>query len=356
MKLRARKTISGLAGAFALLPLLDHSADACSRVMWKTEKQGVFAARSMDWNELIEPRLALNPRGLKMDGGVNHPETWSSRFGSVVVLGANYGNAVMDGMNEKGLTGHVLYLHATKYEKRREKPGVSYVAVLRYILDNSATVNEALKSLNIVQIVPVPVRGKIFGIHIAMEDPTGDSAIIEFIRGRMIVHHGARYAVMTNDPPYAVAMKALRRYQSFGGDTPIPGNIESMDRFVRAAYFLKYLPQPKDSEQGVAYVFQIIHNVAAPVGAPYKGGLGETYPTWWITAADLTNQIYYFNMTENPNVTWVNLKALNFSSSHPALMLDPNNPALAGDVGRAFKPVASTQPDAGSAPGSRRPD
>ncbi len=345
MKLRVWKTLSILFGTFALLLLLEQATEACSRVTWKTDVQGVFAGRSMDWDELIDPQLVIYPRGLMMDGGVDGAAKWSSRFGSVVVLGANYGNAAMDGMNEKGLTGHVLYLHATQYEKRDTRPGVSYLVMLRYLLDNNATVAEALKSLEGAQVVPIPLHGKIFGTHIAIEDPTGDSAIIEFIRGKMVVHHGPQYAVMTNDPPYDLAMKELKRYKTFGGNKPIPGNIESIERFVRAEYFLKFLPQPKDSEQGAAFMFQIIHNVAAPFGAPYSGGLGEVYPTWWITAADLTNETYYFNMTQNPNVIWVNLKNQDFSSTQPVLVLDPKNPALVGDVGRGFKVHAGKQPD-----------
>lgn len=33
-----------------------------------------------------------------------------------------------------------------------------------------------------------------------LEDSTGDSAIIEIIDGKMVIHHGREYTVMTNDP------------------------------------------------------------------------------------------------------------------------------------------------------------
>ncbi|WP_026607015.1 linear amide C-N hydrolase [Methylocapsa acidiphila] len=344
MTSRLGKALFLLVSALALPSLLDHAARACSRVAWKTDSQGVFAGRSMDWDELIDPKLAIYPRGLAMEGGVDRPVKWSSRFGSLIVLGVNYGDAALDGMNEKGLTGHVLYLQATQYETRDQRPGVSYTMMLRYLLDNSATVAEALKALEAVQVVPIPLHGKLLGTHIALEDPSGDSAIIEFVKGKLVVHHGPQYQVMTNDPPYELAMKKLKQYETFGGKKPIPGNIESIQRFVRAQYFLKYLPQPKDPEQGAAFMFQIIHNVAVPFGAPYDGGLGGTYPTWWISAADLTNEVYYFGLTQNPNVIWADLKSLDFSSGRPVLVLDPKNPALVGNVGRGFQPEAGKQP------------
>lgn len=345
MKLRIWKATAILAGAAALTLLLEPVTQACSRIVWGTERQGVFAGRSMDWDELIDPRLVVYPAGLDMDGGIDRPVKWSSRYGSVIVAGANYGEAALDGMNEKGVVGHVLYLHATEYEKRDGRPGVSYLAMLRYLLDNSATVAEAVKSLEKVQVVPVPVRGNLFGIHVAIEDPTGDSAVIEFIDGKMVVHHGPQYAVMTNDPPYDQAMKELANYRTFGGDKPLPGSIESIDRFIRAQYFLKHLPQPESPQQGVAFMFQVMHTVAVPFGAPYGGGPRQTYPTWWITAADLTDRIYYFNMTQNPNVIWIDLKALNFSPSQPVLVLDPKDPALAGNAAPALQPLSKKRPE-----------
>jgi len=324
----------------ALVPLaqLQQAAQACSRVMWKTDRQGVFAGRSMDWDQIIDPRLVVYPRGLAVQGGVDNAATWTSRFGSVVVLGANYDDAAVDGMNEQGLTVHLLYLGATQYEQRDARPGVSGRVMLRFLLDTSATVVEALQRFAVIQVVPIPTGGQIIGAHLALEDASGDSAIIEFVDGKMVVHHGPQYTVMTNDPPYDVAIKELAQYHGFGGKKPIPGNIESIERFVRAAYFLKYLPQPRDPEQGVAFMFQVIHTVAVPFGAPYSGGRGETYPTWWITGADLTNRIYYFAMAQNPNVIWVKLDNLDFSPSQPELMLDPTNPSLTGDVGLGFRP------------------
>jgi penicillin V acylase-like amidase (Ntn superfamily) len=308
------KFFGALVGSMVLIAALHNGTDACSRVLWKTMHHGVFSARTMDWNVLFDPEMMIYPRGMKVTGALDqNAAKWTSRFGSLVVNGTNYDNAGVDGMNEKGLTAHLLYLNATKYEQRDARPGVSYFNWLRYVLDNNATVADALVCLQKVQVVPVPIHTIILGAHTAMEDASGDSAILEFVNGKMLVHHGPQYVVMTNDPTYDVAIRDLKNYQSFGGTKPLPGNIASFERFVRAEYFLKYLPQPKDREQGVAFVFQVIRNVAVPFGAPYAGGPGDIYPTWWLSAADLTDRIYYFSMTDSPNVVWVDVSKLNFS-------------------------------------------
>jgi penicillin V acylase-like amidase (Ntn superfamily) len=60
---------------------------------------------------------------------------------------------------------------------------------------------------------------------------------------------------------------------------------------VRAAYFLHYLPEPISLDEAVAGVVQLIANVSVPYGAPYADG--GVYPTWWLSAADLTNRTYF---------------------------------------------------------------
>jgi glycosyltransferase involved in cell wall biosynthesis len=53
------------------------------------------------------------------------------------------------------------------------------------------------------------------GAHLALEDPSGDSAIIEPIDGELVVHHGAEYTVMANSPAYDEQLANLSRYEGF---------------------------------------------------------------------------------------------------------------------------------------------
>lgn len=145
---------------------------------------------------------------------------------------------------------------------------------------------------------------EVIGTHVAIEDPTGDSAILEILDGKFVVHHGREYNVMTNDPPYDWQITHLEQYQDFGGSREIPSGIEGADRFVRLAYFTRHLPEPKSSYQGVGYALSAIHSVAVPFGAPYYGRGGEkgAYPTWWTSVTDLKNKRYYFNWAKGANI------------------------------------------------------
>lgn len=54
-------------------------------------------------------------------------------------------------------------------------------------------------------------RGHQATVHLALEDSTGDSAILEYINGKLVIHHGRQYQVMTNDPPYDQQLALLAK-------------------------------------------------------------------------------------------------------------------------------------------------
>jgi choloylglycine hydrolase len=319
-------------------------ANACSRVLWNDNGYSVLVGRTMDWPESTEPVLTLFPRGMERNGGMagkdvvvaDNPAKWTSKFGSLVTT--VYGIGTADGINEKGLGVHLLYLTATDYGPRDpSKPGLHAGLWTQYVLDNAATVAEALKLLEGVQIVMVEANGHKATVHLAMEDASGDSAIIEYIGGKPVIHHGRQYKIMTNDPTYdeQLALLAKQDFSKPTSDTPLPGNVNARDRFARAAYYSALLPKPKNDREAAASILAIARNVSVPFGAPYKGfGI---YNTEYRTAADLGNLRYFFELTTSPNVIWTDLATINLDAGQPVRLLDPDNIALSGDVSGQFK-------------------
>jgi choloylglycine hydrolase len=165
----------------------------------------------------------------------------------------------------------MLYLSATDFGARdANKPGVQAGLWAQYALDNAATVNEALEMLDKIQVVMVEARGHQANVHLALEDAGGDSAIIEYIAGKPIVHHGRQFTIMTNDPTYDQQLALLKKqdFSKPSSDMPLPGNVNPRDRYQRAAYYMALLPEPKDEREAVAGVFAIARNVSVPFGAP----------------------------------------------------------------------------------------
>lgn len=316
----------------------------CTRVLWNDNKTAVLTGRTMDWATSTDPWLYVFPRGMERDGGQlgpmavvqDNPARWTAQYGSIVT--AMYGLGSADGMNEKGLAAHLLFLNATNFGPRdANKPGLQAGLWAQFVLDTAATVSEALEVLETVQIVMIGARGRQATVHLALEDASGDSAIVEYIDGAPVVHHGRDYRIMTNDPSYdeQLTLLALQDFSHPSSQMPLPGNVNAVDRFQRAAYYSALLPEPKNEREAVAGVMAIVRNCSVPFGAPYKDfGI---YNTEYRTVTDLTNKRYFFELTSSPNVIWTELDKFDLERGAPVLGLNPDNIKLSGDVSAKFK-------------------
>jgi penicillin V acylase-like amidase (Ntn superfamily) len=323
-----------------------HSDGMCTRVLWNDNPHATVTARSMDWPTTTQPRLVAMPQGIEHDGqmlageplGFGNPFVWTSTHGSVVT--SIYGIGAVEGVNERGLGVHGLYLAATDFgERDAHLPGVHAGLWVQMLLDLAATVGEAVALLSTVQVRPVEIHGFRSNLHLAMQDASGDSAIVELVGGELSIHHGAQYTIMTNDPTFdeQLEMLAAMDFSAPTRDMPLPGNVNARDRFQRAAYYRALLPEPADIREAVAGVLAIVRNCSVPFGAPY-GEFG-VYNTEYRTVVDSTNRRYFFELTTSPNLMWVDLDAVDLSVGAPARQLDPDDIALSGEVSARLAPL-----------------
>lgn len=319
--------------------LIVSPAFACSRILLNAGQYHVVA-RTMDLYMPDHAKIVVYPRGIARNGASPTGESvkWTSKYGSATVNSLNAGTS--DGINEKGFAANLLYLHESQYEARDSRPGLSNIVVLQYLLDTSATVAEALDSLKKVQVVAGLASGRTWPLHISIADASGDSAVIEFVEGAMVVHHGAESNVMTNEPPLAWQLNNIKRYKYFGGKEALPGDIDPASRFVRAAAFLKTIPAPTDTQDALAKAYGIIKTVSVPVGADNTSSdiaSEDKWPTLWTTLADSTNKLYFFQAANSPNMFWVDLKKINLAKGSPVLSVSGGDAALSGEVSGKLK-------------------
>ena len=334
-----------LSAAAALVTMLAGagSAAACSRVLWADNGQAVVVGRNMDWFEDMRTDLWAFPRGIARSGLVgDNSIAWTSKYGSVAA--SVYAMGTADGINEKGLVANLLWLAESDYGQRDPKvPGLSLSLWVQYVLDNFATVAEAVAASEQghFQIVPLKVPGSdnIATVHLALADASGDFAIIEIVDGgKMRIHHGRAYTVMTNSPPFPQQLANLKQYEGFGGTAPLPGTTEAADRFVRAAYYVQNLLKPQDVRQTVAEILSVMRNVSQPFIRP-RPGHPEVSHTIWRTVADTTDRVYFFESTLSPNIVWVRLNDLDLGQGAPVRKLDlVHSGDLVGDVTASFAP------------------
>ena len=298
-------------------------ASACTRCLRLFADGNALVARSMDWVEDPGSEIWVFPRGMKRSGNAGPTSLqWTSRFGSVGV--SFYGVATVDGMNEKGLVANVLYLAESDYGKSvAGRPDTSIGGWAQYVLDSYATVAEAVAALEkepFTVVAPILPNGEPGTGHLAISDPTGDSAILEYIGGKLKIHHGREYQVMTNSPKFDEQLALTAYWKEIGGDTMLPGTVRASDRFVRASYYINAIPKDLTGARAIASVFSVIRNASAPLGitTPGKPNISSTI---WRTLYDAKNRTLYFDSATSPTVFWVPLEKVNLDPGAPVKRL-----------------------------------
>lgn len=270
----------------------------------------------MDWKEDTRSNIWIFPRGMERNGEVGKdPMRWKSKYGSVVT--SAYDICSTDGMNEKGLVANLLWLAESSYPQwNGEKPALSIAAWVQYMLDNFATVSEAVSEIekNTFDVVSdmMPDGTRMATLHLSISDATGDNAIFEYIDGKLNIHHNRSYQVMTNSPVFDQQLALDDYWKTIGGTTFLSGTNRAADRFVRASFYINAIPKTEDTRTALASVFSVIRNTSVPFGisTPDQPNISSTR---WRTVSDQKDKVYYFESTLYPNVFWVDFKDVDFS-------------------------------------------
>ncbi|MFC4891479.1 linear amide C-N hydrolase [Pseudofrancisella aestuarii] len=307
----------------------------CTRVLYQGSEDLVITARSMDWIDDMNTSLVILPPDTKYISSLgDNPLSWTSKYGSVSTFVYNIGSA--DGMNEKGLVANLLYLAESEYGHNSEAKDLSILQWLQLSLDLFATVAEAVDFFqsNKINIITGSLpNGKAGSVHLSLSDASGDSAIFEYIDGKLCIHHSREYTVMTNSPRYEEQLALCRYWKNINGTTFLPGSVSAADRFVRASFFLNAIPKTIAPNyitlvpgqlyhrQALASMFGVIRAVGVPLGIhdPEKPNLSSTI---YRTVSDHKNLVYYFESATVPSAFWVKLNNINFDKINSPLILE----------------------------------
>lgn len=316
-------------------------ADACTRAVF-IGKNDVITARSMDWKSDIGTNLWIFPNKVARNGLAGpHSIQWTSKYGSVIASG--YDISSTDGVNEKGLVANLLWLVESEYPEveKSKKPTLSISLWAQYVLDNFTTVNEAVAALEkdpfTLVTDQVPGEKRLATLHLSISDSSGDSAIIEYINGKPVIHHSKKYQVMTNSPTFDQQLALNSYWEKIGGTTMLPGTNRAADRFARASFYINAIPKDASAEHSLASVFSVIRNVSVPYGMNTEEEPNIS-STRWRTVIDHKRKLYFFESAVSPNVFWVDLKDINFNDGKTRkLDLGPDQAkSFAGKANSAF--------------------
>lgn len=297
----------------------------------------------MDWKEEIPANLWIFPRGMNRNGLVGENSvTWKSKYGSVIT--SSWDLSSSDGMNEKGLTGNVLWLAESEYPSFDPESGIKGISIslwLQYVLDNFSNVNEAVEKLRQAEFVIVsgiiPNTDRFTTLRLSISDSSGDSAIFEYVNGKLVIHHDKKFIVMTNSPTYEQQLAINSYWQGIPGTIMLPGTNRAADRYVRAYYYINAIPRTDEANLALASVLGVIRNCSVPLGisSPTEPNISSTR---WRTVSDHKNLLYYFENVLTPNTLWVDLKKVDFSEENgkPLKLSLDSNEIYAGETSDKF--------------------
>lgn len=317
-------TVFALAAALAVP--LPAPGDACTRAVYIGPEDRVLTGRTFDWKAPIVSNLWVFPRGMARDGAAGpRSATWTSRYGSLVVSG--YDVSTVDGMNEAGLVANLLWLVDAEYpEDDGMTPRLSVSVWAQYFLDNFATVAEAVDHIaaNPIDAATGDVPGqpgRLTTVHLSLSDATGDSAILEWVEGELMVHHSRDHRVMTNEPRFEEQLAIARYWSGIDPLQFLPGTNRAADRFVRARFHIDAVTQSDDPRIAAAAVFSVIRNASVPYGISVADAPNLS-TTRWRVVADQKARVFHVESALSPNVFWVDLARLDFSEGAPVRKLD----------------------------------
>jgi choloylglycine hydrolase len=280
----------------------------------------------MDWLTPTNSSMWAFPAGLKRNGSAGtNSYNWTSKYGSVVL--SAYDLSTCDGMNEKGLVANLLYLADGEYgDRNTSMPAMSLAIWPQYFLDNYANVSDAAKDIydkNGQSKFQVRTKELIPGVpslmHVSLSDATGDNLILEWLNGKLVVHQGKQYNVMTNEPDYDQQL-AINEYWSAISNVSLPGTDRAADRFARLSHYVKMAPGATDLVSALATTAGIIRAVSVPM-EPINIKTPNITPTLWRTIADTKDKVYYYESATDGKFFWVDLTQLDLSSKGQTMQL-----------------------------------
>ena len=342
-----KTALFGVAGLFGLGALALSSAEACTRAVYLGPDSMVVTGRTLDWIGPMPTNLWILPRGIQRVSFDKEPRlTWTSRYGSVAAV--TYDIGTTEGMNEKGLLVQLLYLPGTRYDRPGpdDRPVMGMSIWCQYVLDNFATVSEAAAALRKDSFhinAPNLPGGAESTMHMAMSDPSGNSAIVEYVNGEITVYEGRQYQVLTNAPTFDKQLAIQQYWASVGGMNMLPGTGRPSDRFVRASFFINAVKQTSDPKEAVATVFSVMRAVSVPLGisTPEQP---QNSSTQWRSVTNQKNRIYYFETTLATASLWVPFDEVDFSAGAPAKKLTLTGPQGDTYAGNAISHFVETKP------------
>ena len=234
-----------------------------------------------------------------------------------------------EAINEKGLgmAGLNFVGNAVYRDKVEEKDNISQFEFIPWILGKCATVKEARKLIDNINILNRPFNHKLplAQLHWIIADK--DEAItVESVEEGIKVYDNP-IGVLTNNPPFDKQMFQLNNYMQLSpknlennfapsinldgysrgmGAMGLPGDLSSQSRFVRVAFTKMNSFSGEGEKESVSQFFHILNSVDQQRGCCDLGD-DKFEITIYTCCCNMDKGIYYYTTYDNHQITAVDM-------------------------------------------------
>ena len=307
----------------------------CSCLSLRTSNQIVFGRNHDYYNPYAV--IIFNPKnqlkvGVPLPG--EHIVGWKAIYSSITIssIGVGFANS---GMNEKGLAMGHMGLRKSLYPNKDERPIIMPEQWIQYMLDKCANTNEVILEAKKIRITNKMGDGE----HFYICDKEGNVAIIEFLKGEMVVYNNndMPYTALCNDT-YEKSMNDIKKYKGLGGDKIVLDRVTVLNENaipdVMAIGCTKINQfYTKENKSLVTDAFDIHYAMQCPGNA--NAPQFENSETQYTTVFDVTNLKLFFRTKLNPTIREINFKDFEDNCSTKAKLLDIQTPSE-GIVNKSF--------------------
>jgi len=333
-------------GLIALVLLLfSQVLHACTGLKLSALDGSVIHGRTAEFGVKLDLSAIVIPRNYLFSSTTPLGSGLSYRSKYAIVGASAYGSsAVIDGINEKGLSAAGFYFPQyadyTPTTPENQSRSLSPVEFTNWVLTQFATIEELKSHLNDISIAPTILKS--WGpspppFHYIVYDKSGASVVIEPLNGTLKLYEN-RLGVVTNSPTFDWHITNLNNFVHltpynvppvqfdgmtfipFGqgsGMSGLPGDFSPPSRFVRAAVFSVTAIPPPNAQEAILQTFHLLNSFDIPVGIIRTtiNGVVHTDTTLATAVRDPQALRFYYKTYEDQTIKMIDLNEFDLNAT-----------------------------------------
>lgn len=292
------------------------------------ENGDFYFGRNLDLEYAFGEKVVITPRNYRFSFR-ELPDL--EQHYAMIGMAAVHGNYPLyaEAVNEKGLgiAGLNFPGNAVYKDRMDQKKNVAPYELIPWILGQCATVEEAGKLLEEVNLLNIPFAAELplAPLHWMIAD-RNSAIVVEAVEDGVHIYEN-KYGVLTNNPPFPYYQVHLSNYQNLMSRVPenrfakdlelpvlgqgmgaigLPGDFSPVSRFIKAAFLKWNSSTDQDELSNVGQFFHILDGVAMVKGSVVTEE-GKYDITTYSCCVNAEKGIFYYKTYENNQIQEVRM-------------------------------------------------